>query len=65
MCIISKVICINKEKEICLPNKEYINGHRYEKQKWLPNVTFMNCSKNVRHLQKSNVTDKQGKLKGS
>ena len=25
---ISKVICMNKEKEICLPNREYINCHR-------------------------------------
>ena len=27
-CTISKVIDVNKEKEICLPNKEYISGHR-------------------------------------
>ena len=26
MCIVVKVIEINKEKEICLPNKEYISG---------------------------------------
>ena len=30
MCTISKVIGINKG-EICLPNKEYISGHRWER----------------------------------
>ena len=30
MCIVSKDIDINKEKEICLPKKESISSHRYE-----------------------------------
>ena len=28
VCIISKVIGINKGKEICLPNEDYIRGQR-------------------------------------
>ena len=31
MFTISKVIGINEEKEICLPNWEYITGHRQER----------------------------------
>ena len=33
VCTISKVAGINKEKEICVPNKELINGHRSERIK--------------------------------
>ena len=31
VCTISKDIGRNKEKEICLPNKESISGHTYER----------------------------------
>ena len=31
MCTISKVVGKNMEKEIHLPNKEYISGHRWER----------------------------------
>ena len=31
MCTISKVIGINEKKEICLPNKKHMNGHRCER----------------------------------
>ena len=31
MCTISKVIGINEEKEKCLPNREYLSGHRWER----------------------------------
>ena len=28
VCAVSKVISINEEKEMCLPTREYICGHR-------------------------------------
>ena len=31
MCTISKVIGINKEREICLPNREYMSSHTWER----------------------------------
>ena len=31
VCTISKVTSLNEEKEICLPNRGYISGHRLQK----------------------------------
>ena len=46
MCIISEDIGMIKEKEICLPNKESISGHRCERTTMVSKCeTFMNCSK--------------------
>ena len=61
MCTISKDIGINKEKEMFLPNKESISGHRCERK----NVEvkcemFVNCSINVLGIC---ITAKQGTLK--
>ena len=39
--IISKAIGINKGKEICLPNGEYISCHWCERAKWLPNEKYL------------------------
>ena len=36
-----KFIGINKEKEICLPNKEYICGTGEKVQIWLPNAKYI------------------------
>ena len=41
ICIISKVIGINKEKDICLPNKEYISCHRYEKTNMADKLKYL------------------------
>ena len=46
MCTISKDIGTNKEEEICLPNKESINGHKCERIGMDAKCEmFMNCSK--------------------
>ena len=45
MCTISKPIGINKEKEICLPNKEYICDHRCERANMAAECKIhMNCN---------------------
>ena len=55
---ISKDVGINTEKEICVPNKESINGHRCERTD--------RASKNEMYeLQKANLTARQGILKAS
>ena len=38
VCTLSKVIFINKEREICLPNKKYLSGHILMELIWLPNA---------------------------
>ena len=38
LCVQFQKIGINKEKEICMPNKESISGPRCERTKWLSNV---------------------------
>ena len=37
-CMISKDFGINEEKEICLSNKESINGRKCERKIWLLNM---------------------------
>ena len=47
MCTISKDIGINKENEICLPNKESISGHRCKHTNMDAKCEiFITCSKN-------------------
>ena len=47
VCIISKDICINKEKEICLPNKECIIDHSCKRTNMVAKCKIViNCSKN-------------------
>ena len=46
MCTISKDTDINKEKEICLPNKGSVSVHRYERTTMVAKCEMlMNCSK--------------------
>ena len=48
VCTISKDIGLNKEKEICSPNKESISGHRCEGTNMAVRFEiFMNCSKDL------------------
>ena len=67
MCKISKVTDINKDKERCLPNMDYIGCHLCK----IKNITaecklFMNYRKKLhRDLQNTSMTAKQGILKGS
>ena len=67
MYIISKVIGINKGKEMYISDKEYISGHRCERTNISAKCKiFMNCSNNVIGIcRKTNMTAKQGLLKGS
>ena len=61
MYTISKDIGINKEKEICLPNKETIHCHRCEEKIWLLNLKCLRIvGKMYRYMQKTNMTAKQG-----
>ena len=41
MCKYLKVIGINEEKQICLPNREYISDNRCEGNSWLPNINYL------------------------
>ena len=56
VCTISKVIGINKEKGICLPNKEYTNGHRYERANMVYKCKiFINCIRNFIGIGKKQI----------
>ena len=47
-CINPEVFCINKEKEICLPNKKCLSGVRCERENMAPKYSiFLNCIKNI------------------
>ena len=47
LCTISKAIVVNKEKEICLQNKECISGHICERTNMDAKCEmFMHCNKN-------------------
>ena len=66
VCTTSKGIGINKEKEIYLPNKESINGHRCERTNMDTNSEIiMNCSKTFIGIHKQQIWLKQGILKES
>ena len=65
MCTISEDVGINKEKEICLPNKESISCHRCERTTMDAKCEmYMNCRKNFIGICKKNAA-KQGILEGS
>ena len=64
VCTISKGIGINKEEEICLPNKESIIVHSCEiTTMGIKCEMFMNCSKTWHLLKKTYTTAKQGIIK--
>ena len=66
VCTISKDIGKNKEKEICLPNKESISSHRCERTNMVAKCEmFMNCSKTSQAFTKRNISAKQGILRES
>ena len=41
VCAFFKVICINADKQISLPHKEYISGYKCEEQICLSNVEYL------------------------
>ena len=60
MCIISKDIGINKEKEIYLPNKEFVIGHRCDRTYMATKCEiFMTCSKILIGILKKWISDKE------
>ena len=53
MCTNSKDNSISKGKEICLPNKESISGHGYERANMGTKCEiYINCSNNFLRLKK-------------
>ena len=61
MCVqFQNILAYNEENKFCLPNKESISGHRFEKTNMAVKCEMlMNCSKkNYTHLQKANKTVK-------
>ena len=65
MCTILKNIGINKEKEMCLPNKESISGHKYERTNMATKCEmFCELQGNLNRNLKKKLTVKQGIHKG-
>ena len=64
-CTVSKVNGIHKEKEVCLSNKDYINGYRCRRTNIDAKWKLCIAVKYYRHLQETNMTAKQGLFKGS
>ena len=66
VCKISKVIGINKDKEICLANKKCVSGHRCEgTNKAVMYKICMNCrEKSIGIYRKTYTTAKQGIHRG-
>ena len=56
---ITKVIGLQKKRGICLPNREYICGHRCDRTYMVTNVKRMNSSKNFIVICKKNKYDCQ------
>ena len=60
VCTISKDIGINKEKEIILPNNQYISGHRCERTTMVAKCEmFMNCSKDSQAFAGNKCNDQK------
>ena len=65
-CTISKDNGLDKEKQICLSNRESLSGHRCERRKMAAKCEmFMSAVKTCKNLHKTNMTDDQGIQKGS